>query len=294
MNENPSTNVYFFSTDHSTLQTMWPGVAVSFLMHALLFCAIFYTPGDLFKKKVTPSPINVNLVSFPEYYPEPSLSKSDETDASGSLEIKKSLKQETQLPDPLPRTEKPMAPAPSPQPSPGKVKEMVSLKKKTFKTQKVVNNAIKEIEKKVAGTQKNSVAKALEQIEKNLDKTKPAPVEGKPEVKAATPGPAGGKSSATIEKMELYLLQVKEIFNKNWVFSEQIAGEYENLQSIVVCTILPNGNIGEVWFEKRSGNSHLDDSAFKAILKSGPLPPLPQGYTQPYTAGYVFTPSGVK
>ena len=54
----------------------------------------------------------------------------------------------------------------------------------------------------------------------------------------------------TLEKMELYLLQVKEIFNKNWAFSEQIAGEYENLQSIVVCTILPNGNIGECGLKK--------------------------------------------
>ncbi|NVL90332.1 MAG: TonB C-terminal domain-containing protein, partial [Desulfobacterales bacterium] len=41
--------------------------------------------------------------------------------------------------------------------------------------------------------------------------------------------------------------------------------------------------------EKRSGNSYFDDSVFKAVRKSDPLPPLPEGYLGPfYEVGFRF------
>ena len=297
MNQRTSARNYFFSQADNTMRAFLPSVIASFVLHIIVFGALFYTPGSFFKKKITPSAINVNLVSLPDYFPEPEIPKT-----------KKSMKQETKEPEIKPESKPEPKPEPKheipkvqdkpvlkkAEPSPAPVKEKLSLKRQTYKTGKVKKNAIKEIEKRVEDTRLDSVAKALEQIQKNLDKTKPEdlPVENAiPGTEDMQPKPG---SNAPSDKMEIYQLQVREIFNKNWAFSEQIAGEYENLKSIVVCTILPNGNIGDVWFEKRSGNKHLDDSAYKAILKSGPLPPLPHGYTQPYTAGYVFTPSGVQ
>ena len=71
-----------------------------------------------------------------------------------------------------------------------------------------------------------------------------------------------------------------------------MAGDTRGLESRLVIKIMPNGDITDVWFEKRSGNAYLDDSAYKTVMKSNPLPPLPAGY--PYYHLVVgFTPSGV-
>jgi TonB family protein len=245
----------------------------------------------------------VNLVSLPQSFPEPQLPK-----AKSSLKPKTN-KTEKQPVDTV--KDKPVVTEPKPVELPEEtVKEKASLKKKTYKTGEVVKKPEKEAPQKeetpakqpakekpreetapAKQDEKESVAKALEKLKQNLGETESN--EGVDTPYAGT-GPGGGSGNIALEEMEIYLLQVKEIFNRNWAFSDQLAGRLQNLETIVVCTIMPNGNIGDVWFEKRSGNSHLDDSAYKAVLKSGPLPPLPPGVTQAYTAGYVFTPSGVQ
>jgi colicin import membrane protein len=58
---------------------------------------------------------------------------------------------------------------------------------------------------------------------------------------------------------------------------------------------MPDGEVRDVWFEKKSGNAYFDDSAFKAVKKANPLPQLPKGYLRPfYNLGLIFTPSGLK
>ena len=92
MNEKTSARNYFFAQTDSTMQAFLPSVILSFLLHIILFASLFYTPGSFFKKKITPSAINVNLVSLPEYFPEPEIPKT-----------KKSMKKETQLQKPEPK-----------------------------------------------------------------------------------------------------------------------------------------------------------------------------------------------
>ena len=108
-------------------------------------------------------------------------------------------------------------------------------------------------------------------------------------------GITGGQGNRSFDKIDLYQLEIKFQIQKNWAFSEQLAGNHNNLESILVIKIMPNGEIKDVWFEKKSGNSHLDESARKAILKSDPLPPLPSEINGPYfTVGMIFTPSGLQ
>jgi TonB family protein len=47
------------------------------------------------------------------------------------------------------------------------------------------------------------------------------------------------------------------------------------LETVIDVTILRNGAVTEVNFEKRSGNRFFDESALKAIRKASPFPPLP-------------------
>ncbi|MBU4001878.1 MAG: TonB family protein [Proteobacteria bacterium] len=300
MNDNLNVGSYLSIQPSSQFQVILPSLMVSFVLHIVLFSAFLWSPGSFFKKKINLAAINVNLVSLPQHFSEPSLPKA-----------KSSLKEKTKQDDKQPVEKVKTAPVvtpPKPEVVPEEpVKEKVSLKKKTFKTGEVVKKPEKEVAKKQEEPSKkptkeekapqkenqaDSVAKALERIKQNLGDTQPD--DGGQDTPYAGTGPGGGSGTVALEAMEIYLLQVKEIFNRNWIFSDQLAGRFENIEAIVVCTIMPNGNIGDVWFEKRSGNTYLDDSAYKAVLKSGPLPPLPPGITQPYTAGYVFTPSGIQ
>ena len=72
-----------------------------------------------------------------------------------------------------------------------------------------------------------------------------------------------------------------------------LAGKLSDLETRIMIKIMANGEIKDVWFEKRSGNQYLDESAYKAIVKSNPLPPLPKGY-QFYQVGLIFTPTGLQ
>jgi len=81
---------------------------------------------------------------------------------------------------------------------------------------------------------------------------------------------------------------------KNWSFTAQLAGGRTDLEAWPAIKVMPNGEIKDIWFDKRSGNSYFDEQAKKAILKSNPLPPLPKGYWRPYfEVGFRFTASGL-
>ena len=92
--------------------------------------------------------------------------------------------------------------------------------------------------------------------------------------------------------MEKYLLSVKDRLKQNWHVPDQNNDALKNVQTIVIVKFESDGNVSQIEFEKRSGIAELDDAAYMAIIKSIPFPPLPEGRND-YTAGYVFTPSGI-
>lgn len=103
-------------------------------------------------------------------------------------------------------------------------------------------------------------------------------------------GPAGGGAPGAIS--DIYRAQLTYQVERNWAFPEHLADVRGDLVTVLVVNIMPSGHIKDVWFKDRSGNSYLDDSAYRAVMKSNPLPPLPQGYNA-YTVALVFTPSGL-
>jgi colicin import membrane protein len=106
-------------------------------------------------------------------------------------------------------------------------------------------------------------------------------------------GRAGGGTAGQFTRMQIYQAEVRSVLRGNWVFSETLAGNTRGLESRVVMKIMPNGKITDVWFEKRSGNPYLDESAYKTVMKSNPLPPLPEG-EQAYDLMVGFTPGGIQ
>lgn len=108
-----------------------------------------------------------------------------------------------------------------------------------------------------------------------------------------TVGSGSGGVAATIQ--EAYLHRVKTEIERNWAFSGRVAGAPGNLHVSLFFKIMPNGEIRDIVFETRSGNEYLDESAYKAIIKSNPVSPHPPGINKPVVvAGYRFTPSGME
>ncbi|AQV01682.1 cell envelope integrity protein TolA [Desulfococcus multivorans] len=103
--------------------------------------------------------------------------------------------------------------------------------------------------------------------------------------KGAAGGMMGGIS-------DIYKAQISYQIERNWAFSANLAAGRKDLKTILVITILPTGKIQNLWYEQRSGNNFLDQSAYNAVMKSDPLPPLPKGLSE-YTIALVFTPTGL-
>ena len=201
----------------------------------------------------------------------------------------------------MPKTE----PTPEPQekiPLPAKVKAKTSLKKKTFDRQKALDSAIARVEKKVEPSEPDSVAAAIERLREKIKDNEAAQSGGGGAVQAGsgTGGPGAGAGfgqggGQIRDTVRIYQAEIAYRIQKNWAFSPQLTGDSPNLEAILGIKILAGGEIEDIWFDKRSGNSYLDDSAYRAILKSNPLPPLPAAFGQPsYKLGLIFGPQGIK
>jgi colicin import membrane protein len=183
---------------------------------------------------------------------------------------------------------------------PPKVK--TSLKKETFQPSKVVQSAIEKIEKETKGPSSEDLKKdALARLEKKVAETPSGSTGEKSQSEGGSGGGARGKGSGSGFEGE-GVGSAKEVYNgliayhiqKNWAFSEQLARGQNNLETLVGIKILSNGEILDVWIDKKSGNQYLDESAIRAIKKSNPLPPLPKEIgVYDYKVGLRFTPQGL-
>jgi len=241
-----------------------------------------FVPSFEFKRKSSLSVINVSMVTLParEKTPEPELQLPAE-----ALQPK-TTPQKFQTSKALPKT---VSVAP-------KKKIKKSLKKETFRPTKILKHTMTRMEEEIEVSRPDQISKALDRIKDRVEKTG----ELKHQDQKAVEGPAavGGSeddSKRILELIDIYRVEVAYQIQKNWAFSEQLAGGRTDLVAELAFTIMPNGEIRDIWFDKRSGNNYLDESAKKAILKSNPVRPHPPGIVKPLvTVGLRFTPKGVK
>jgi len=97
------------------------------------------------------------------------------------------------------------------------------------------------------------------------------------------------------DRIRIYQAEIAYQIQRNWAFAEQLTGGRKDLEVALGIKILPDGKIDDIWFDQRSGNRHLDESAYRAIQKSSPLPPLPPDlFKDHYIVGLRFGPGGIK
>ncbi len=268
--------------------------AVCLVWHALFLAILIYFPVHTpYNKKFLPSVINVNMVTLPAQ------GASSESAGRSEINSKTQSTPASQIPSTSINTNRSRSKTVSVAVPKGK-KIKKSLKKKTFSPSKVVKSAITRIEKQVEESKPDPVRAAINRL-----KTKVGAITETKNIKANEKDLIGqgsniqGGALATgylaLKQIDIYKAEIPYYIEKNWAFSEQLTGGDTDLIAVVVIKIMRNGEIKDVWFEKKSGNSYFNESVLKAVKKSNPLPELPKGYLKAYyNIGLIFTPSGLK
>jgi len=273
-------------------------VVISLICHLIFFVLIIYSPGHLSSRKMSQTIVNVSLVALSQIQAAP-----DTTGPASGKAAAKPLAEKAPPPPKAAPPEKPAAPKPKPAEtvslSPKKWSEKTSLKKETFKPAQVVKRAIKQLEEQAEESRPSPVAAAIDRIrgkigDKETDNRPPdnRQMTGTAETGGGVTGPEGG-GGKTAPEILVYQQEIAYHIRNNWVYPEQLAGQRKDLEARLVISIMASGEIKDVRFDKRSGSSYLDDSAYKAVVKSNPLPALPKGY-QFYTVMLGFTPAGLQ
>ena len=267
-------------------------LVVSLVCHLVFFAVFLYARDHGPDRRITQSIINVSMVSLPPQGQAAKASLSKQTPparkskktkpAEARVKRKKSTKPEVSVRS-------------------NKVKTKTSLKKKTYKSEKMVRSAIKEIEQKVEQTRPDPLAQTLDRLKDKVEKDEAAQKQtmvthADPSGQTTAAGGATGRKGKQVSDLiDIYRVEIAYQVQKNWAFSEQLAGKDTKLQASLVFKVMPDGQIRDLFFTDRSGNGFLDDSAYKAIIKSNPVAPHPEGIVKPFIhVGLRFTPEGVE
>ncbi|RJR17796.1 MAG: TonB family protein [Desulfobacteraceae bacterium] len=138
---------------------------------------------------------------------------------------------------------------------------------------KLIEDALSRIEKKVEGQrkaakEKEALAKAVSEIGAQARK----------EVEDGVPGRGGGAVQGVA--IQIYQAEVASTIKRNWSFpaTHLDPRTKKELEAIVVVTVRSDGSIVNSRFTRRSPSPAFDESAMRAIDRSNPLPPFPEGY----------------
>lgn len=305
---------------------MWPGidsrtmvfyVGISLVIHLIFIGTVIIWPASSPRPRLGQGAINVSLVSLPgppaapATAPAPAPVTAPEP-APAAKPVAVPEKEIKQAPE-APVIETPPAKAPPVEPQPAKTvslapeqrqpKAKKSLKKKTQNRQKMIDRALSGVEKNVAKSQSDSVKQALDRLKKKVAQSEAAGVaqpgqtakESAGATGAGIPGATGAGGQRALEIADLYKIEVAFQVERNWAFSQQMAGDGSAQQASLVFRVLPSGEITDIRFTQKSGNAYLDDSAYKAIVKANPVSPHPVGIRVPYvTVALRFTPEGLR
>ncbi len=269
--------------------TIWKYMVVSFLGHLLVMGFFLYWPTQKGERIYIPEVINVRMVTLPEPKAGPPQPKPKTVSRKPRPDVAKPQIK----PDAVGLGKKKVKPV--------KTKTKVSLKHKTFKSKKVLRNAIRELERKVETAPPEPLAETLKRLKEKVASEKAPPrqtevrVGEKRGVNTTSFGIGKGKGKTVSDLLTIYRVEIAYQVQKHWAFSPELAGASGNLTTGVIFKVLPDGEITDIIITDHSGNAYLDESARKAILKSSPVSPHPAGLNMPYvTVGLRFTPEGVR
>ncbi|CAB1073932.1 hypothetical protein D1AOALGA4SA_2001 [Olavius algarvensis Delta 1 endosymbiont] len=316
------------NTTHASAYPMGAGIesrtmifylGISLVIHLIFIGSVAFMPESSNRPRLGQGAINVSLVSLPgppqaapgtvvSPAPAPIPGPAAKTVAVPPKKVKQTPKApviETPTPKPKPVASKP-AKTVSLDAEPQKPRVKRSLKKRTQNRQKMINQALAGVQKKVEHSQSQSVQQALDRLKKKVaqseaDSSRPGqavakmPGAGTGDAPAAGAAGSGSGGKQMLEIIDLYRYEVAFQVERHWAVPQQVTADGVGSMGRIRFRVLPSGEITDITITQRSGNSYLDDSVYKAILKANPVSPHPAAVKVPYvTVGVKFTPEGLR
>ncbi len=250
-------------------QKMGIMVAVSIVLHLFVFSAVVFLPA------MTPSGGMDNIVYEVDLVPMPSNMQAASSPASRAEEAASKVETSAKMID-----------AGEVKKAPVEVEKISIAKKKTAVKKletapKTENNAktedanhlsraISDLKKKsrTEETQQTHLDQAISKLQSKLSGTDSSSA-------AAGTGAIGSLS------MRIYQATVKSHIEDNWSYPAAIQNR-KDLEVTVNLKIREDGAIMKYEFVKKSGDSIFNQSVLKAIERSNPIPPFPEGYEKSY------------
>jgi len=147
-------------------------------------------------------------------------------------------------------------------------KKRIRIRKERLHEERIIERAIERIKAKVKREEKHRIEKEIERIKKKIERKE---------------AERGGEGEIEGLSLSLYKLQVENRIKENWVYPYGLFNpKKRDLEAIVILLVRKDGEILRFWFKKRSNDAIFDNSVIKAIKKSNPLPPFPEGYKKSY------------
>ncbi|MCD6186049.1 MAG: TonB C-terminal domain-containing protein [Deltaproteobacteria bacterium] len=289
-------NAHLYQEIDNDPKTFFCIYAISIIFHLIFICALIFAPKFTPDNKPLASVINVSLVSLPE---NKILSKSvrpKKIDSKTDTEVAVNTAKKSAKPVPLGKKKKRVKKSLKKRTyKPEKIRKKV-LNEKAFKKKALKNKSLQQIEQKVEEAESDPLAMAFERLREEIKKSEAGKQNNKEsgkDVRVENFNGIAGKKR--LELINIYRVEVAYQVQKNWAFSEQLAGGRTDFMAEIAFKIMPDGEIQDIWFDKRSGNIYLDESARKAIIKSNPVRPHPAGIHKSYViVGLRFTPEGIR
>ena len=130
-------------------------------------------------------------------------------------------------------------------------------------------------------TNKLTIEKAISALRQKESSTPQAAPDAKPSAAASTPAKENVPQAQVSSRLNEYIGFINSRIQGNWTLPQALRPK-DNVETIIEVKILGNGVVERLNFEKRSGNRYFDDSAMKAVQKSMPFPPFPEGMMDNY------------
>jgi len=191
---------------------------LSSMCHVVFFGIVIFAPDFKTEKRPTLSVINVSMVTLPAQEKRPAPVRHVPVQTQKKLQTSKILPKNASETYQEPSKAVSVAP---------KRKIKKSLKKETFKSSTMVKRAIERLEKKVEEARPDQITQALDRLKDKvqktgeLDKQKHKPLQGKGPAMPVAVEPGGKRA---LELLDIYRIEVAYYIQKNWAFSEQLAG----------------------------------------------------------------------
>ena len=224
--------------------------------HLAIFSIILFAPEPLSTRRISGAVYEVNLVEMPKAK-QTAVRPGSEAKAKKRLTVSKKATPAKRI-SRNEKKEKPVVIG----------KKVIKKKPRRVKTSpsKLIDRAVAKIEKKVKAEKSDHVGQAISKLETQI--------KGE-----------GGRTSRRGDGdkgiiIRIYQMEVEQRIKSNWSYPVALLGPESRkaLEAIVVVKVKSNGKILKFWVMERSSNVMFDQSVIKAVERSDPLPPFPEGY----------------